>query len=73
MDIKKIKKGDFLKLKKGVIECEVVEVGNDFRSGKDYIKLYNDVTQLTKTLVDISNYEIVYFCYTLLCAFLIAP
>lgn len=57
MDIKEIKKGDFIKLKKGAIEHEVIEVGNDWRSKKDYVKIYDDVTQLTKTLVEVSNYE----------------
>ena len=59
MGIKEIKEGNFLKLKKGSIEHEVIEVGNDWRNGKDYVKIYNDVTQITRTLVDVSDYEMV--------------
>jgi hypothetical protein len=53
-----IKEGDFVKKKGSNIELKVVEVGNDWRSGKDYIKIYNDVTDNTTTLVDWSDYEL---------------
>jgi hypothetical protein len=53
-----IKEGDFVKKKGSNIELKVVEVGNDWRSGKDYIKIYNDATDNTTTLVDWSDYEL---------------
>ena len=47
-----IKSGDFVKKKGSNLELKVVEVGNDWRSGKDFIKIYNDVTNQTKTLAN---------------------
>lgn len=59
MSIKEIKKGDFLKLKGGAIEHKVIEVGNDWRNGMYYVTIHDDVTGITKTLIDISNYDVV--------------
>jgi hypothetical protein len=55
--VENLKVGDFIVKKGSKIELEVKEVGNDWRSGKDYITIYNDVTNSTTTLVDWSNYE----------------
>lgn len=54
-----IKVGDFMKKKGSNLELKVLEVGNDRRSGKDYITLYNDVTNHSNTLIDWSDYELV--------------
>lgn len=55
--VDEIKVGDFIKKKGSNIGLEVKEVGNDWRSKKDYITIYNDVTNQTTTLVDWSDYE----------------
>jgi hypothetical protein len=57
MDIKNVKKGDLLKLKGSNIGVEVVAKSFDPRYEKAYVKIYNDVTDTTKTLIDISKYE----------------
>lgn len=53
----KVKVGDFLKKKGSNIKVEVKDVKKDFRSGKDTITIFNDVTNYTTTLVDWSDYE----------------
>lgn len=53
----KIRVGDVLKKKDGGLEVKVIDVGNDWRSGKDYITIYQDVTNSKVTLVDWSDYE----------------
>lgn len=62
MEAKKLKfydltKGDFINKKGGIIALKVIEVGKDWRSKKKFIKLYNDVTNHTTTIVDLSDYE----------------
>ncbi len=52
-----LKKGSYVRKKGGRIELKVVEVGKDWRSKKNFVKLYNDVTNYTTTIVDLSDYE----------------
>jgi hypothetical protein len=52
-----LKKGKFIKKKGSNIELKVMEVGKDWRSKKNFVKLYNDVTNYTTTIVDLSDYE----------------
>jgi hypothetical protein len=52
-----LKKGKFIKKKGSSIELKVMEVGKDWRSKKNFVKLYNDVTNYTTTIVDLSDYE----------------
>lgn len=59
IEISDLKKGDLVKKDGSNIELKVIEVGNDWRSGKDYVELYNDVTDNTQKLVDISGYSLV--------------
>jgi hypothetical protein len=54
----KVKVGDFVKQKGSNVRLKVTDVGNDWRSGYDYITFYNDVTNRTTTLVDWSDYVI---------------
>ncbi len=50
LEFSKLKKGDFLKKIGSNLELKVIEVG------KDYVKLYNDVTDHENSYVDISNF-----------------
>lgn len=52
-----IRVGDILKKKNSSLEVKVIDSGNDWRSGKDYITIYQDVTNSKVTLVDWSDYE----------------
>jgi hypothetical protein len=56
IDISTLKKGDFLKKNGSNIEVEVKNIGRD--GDHDFVELYNDVTDSTTKLVDLSNYEL---------------
>jgi hypothetical protein len=54
MRIVELNAGDYIKLKNGSIELKVIEQGRDNKF--DYVVIYNDVTDTTTRLVDISDY-----------------
>lgn len=56
LEIKDLKKGDFIKKNGSNIELKVLEVGKDWRSGYDYVKFENNLLGYTRTLIDISGY-----------------
>ena len=57
LEIRELKKGDFLKKNGSKIELKVIEVGHERQSGYDFVVLYNDVTDKTDKLIDITNYS----------------
>jgi hypothetical protein len=56
MEISKLKKGCFLKKNGSAIEEKVISVGHDY--GYDFVELYNDVTDTTQKLIDISKFSL---------------
>lgn len=52
-----LKKGDYVKREGRSIELKVIKVGKDARSKKNFVKLFNDVTNYTTTIVDLSEYK----------------
>jgi hypothetical protein len=56
-DIEDLKMGDFMKQENSNIELKVVNLGSEHNV--KFVELYNDVTNTTKKLIDITNYNIV--------------
>ena len=54
MRIVELNVGDYIKLEHGSIELEVIEQGRDNKF--DYVVIFNDVTNTTTRLVDLSDY-----------------
>ena len=57
MKIQDLKVGDFIKKPNSSISQKVIEVGYDWRSEKDYVVIYNDITQQKTKLVEVFEYK----------------